>query len=169
MVVLSPLTGRKTGGAGAKVVELGLETAGSTGRKADSPGVGAGTGGDVTDRKFDGSGAKVLDVAAATGRKADTAGLEVLDVATAPSRGRKSVGGGAPGAVGAFEPTESCLLTCLASMIELTSAVAWSRNVVMIPLALCAGRRRHAYSTNAMRTRLARRRHSSEGTRVMDG
>ena len=62
-----------------------------------------------------------------------------------------------------------CRLTCLASMMELISADAVSCIDVMIPLALWAGSRRHATSTNAMRPKLATRRHSSEGSRVIVG
>ena len=62
-----------------------------------------------------------------------------------------------------------CRLTCLASMTESISADAVSWIDVMIPLALWAGRRRHATSTNAMRPKLATRRHNSEGRRVMVG
>ncbi len=62
-----------------------------------------------------------------------------------------------------------CRLTCLASMIESISVDAVSCIDVMIPLALWAGRRRHATSTNAMRPKVATRRHSSEGIRVIVG
>lgn len=39
----------------------------------------------------------------------------------------------------------------------------------MMPFTLCAGRRRHASSVNAIRRRLARNRHINEGSRVIVG
>ena len=138
VVLLPSPTGRKTGVAGAEVVELGVR--GSTGMKADVAAIEANT--------------------VATGRKSDGLGL---DAAAAPPMGRKSPGAGAPGAVGAASPVRFCLLTSLASMTAPTSADALFCKVATIPFALCAGRCRHAYSTNAIRPRVARRRQSNEG------
>ena len=119
----------------------------------------------------EGAGVIELGVRGSMGMKADGLGAKarVLDVAAAPPTGRKSPGAGAPVMLGAASPVVFCLLTSLASMIALTSADALFCKVATMPSALCAGRCRHAYSTNAMRPRVARRRQSNEGIRVIDG